>query len=424
MLEKINMKFILNSCIIGVLAFAACKKKFETGPEKIFPQTIGTIKIDSIYKIYVNYYLRPAIKPTQFFRFKNAVALTCTVTADETSGNIYKQIFVADETGALQIKLTQPGGLYVGDEIKINLNNVTLNNIGRMIQLDSVDSETKIVKLSSGHHPVPEKLTMKQLLEKDADGILIRQSRLILLDSVEFLAGDKGKTFADPILKFSGDRTLLSLYGESVNVRSSGYANFADKTIPCSSGSLVAIAGQYNNEAQLTIRNFGEIRLTNVACPFETKTFEDGSLNSGGWTAHQVQGVVNWTAGSYRGQKFAICSNYSGGIYQACESWYISPAMDLSASVNPSFSFQNAFNYQGAPLEVLVSTNYLSGLPSSATWKTLSPKLSPGGFAWVNSGRISLSEDKSVRTRIAFKYSGSSVDGATWEIDDIAIYSE
>jgi hypothetical protein len=38
-----------------------------------------------------------------------------------------------------------------------------------------------------------------------------------------------------------------------------------------------------------------------------------------------------------------------------------------------------------------VSTNYVSGNPNSATWTNLSPALSSGAWAWVNSGELSLS---------------------------------
>ena len=46
---------------------------------------------------------------------------------------------------------------------------------------------------------------------------------------------------------------------------------------------------------------------------------------------------------------------------------------------------------------------------------------SGGNYVFVNSGNINLSAYKASNVRIAFKYSGSSSDGSTWELDDVLI---
>ena len=95
--------------------------------------------------------------------------------------------------------------------------------------------------------------------------------------------------------------------------------------------------------------------------------------------------------------------------------------MDLTVSSSPWLAFNNAYNYTGDALEILVSTDYVSGDPNAATWTNLSPVLSSGGFNWVYSTPLDLSSYITTATRIAFKYTGSSSDGSTWEIDDIEI---
>jgi hypothetical protein len=92
----------------------------------------------------------------------------------------------------------------------------------------------------------------------------------------------------------------------------------------------------------------------------------------------------------------------------------------LSGSTNPILVFQNAYNYTGPTLQLMVSTNYVSGLPSTATWTPLTFNASPGGFAFVNSGNISLNAYKVNGVRIAFKYATTG-SGATWEVDDVAV---
>jgi hypothetical protein len=407
----------------AILLFNSCKKKFDLPPAQSAPNNSGNISCDSIVKKFVSYYTSSPL-PTKLFRFNTDVNLTCTVTADEISGNIYKSVFVADQSGCLQIKLINGGGLFVGDQIRINLNNVVLNDYGDMVQLDSIDAEKKIVKINTGNVVTPTKMTMGQILTMSPGNLYKYQSKLVLLDSIEFVAGEKGKTFADPVNKFSLDRHIVNAAGQSVIVRSSGYANFAGNTIPCGKGSMVVIVGQYFDDLQLTIRDFNEVKLSNANCPLVVKTFDDGSLGSNGWINKNVTATVNWTPASYNGRAYVQCSNYVGGSNVACESWLISPAFDISSATNPNFSFQSAYKYTGPQLEVLVSTNYSSGNPNSATWAVLSATLSAGNFVWTGSGPVSLSSYKSANTRIAFKYTGTASAGSTWEVDDIAVFAE
>ena len=86
-------------------------------------------------------------------------------------------------------------------------------------------------------------------------------------------------------------------------------------------------------------------------------------------------------------------------------------------------SFENAYNYTGAPLEVLIATDYdgTSDPSTQGTWNPLPANWSTGGFSWVNSGDIDISSYSSTNVHVAFKYTGSSSDGSTWEIDDVKI---
>src|SRR4051812_34270195 len=45
--------------------------------------------------------------------------LYCTVTMDENSGNLYKQVYVKDDNGiAMQLNLLNSGGLFSGDRVR------------------------------------------------------------------------------------------------------------------------------------------------------------------------------------------------------------------------------------------------------------------------------------------------------------------
>lgn len=422
-----RMKNIILVLFTTAVLFTSCKKKFETPPRQGSPATGSFITIDSIYQKFKAYYITPTVSPTQLFRFSGDVTLECTVTADEVSGNIYKTVYVQDATGGLKINLLNSGGLYVGDKIQINLNNIVLNDYGDVVQLDSIDILKSVYKLSSGNIVTPKKITFNEINTLlGFGGIYKYQSQLVLLDSVEFAAGDKLETYADAVNKTTKEITLLNKNGGtgSAIVRNSGYSNFASNLVPCGSGSVVVIMGQFGSTPQLTLRSVSDVKLSSGGCPLVVKSFNDNSVTSKGWSTYNVTGNINWTTGSYNGQTYGYISNYVGGTNYLCESWLISPSFDLTGATNPYLVFQSAYNYTGPALQIYVLSNYTSGNPNSAITGTLAPTLSGGSWSWVGSGNVPLTSYIGPNKRIGIKYSGTSSSGSTWEIDDIAVFAQ
>jgi len=150
----------------------------------------------------------------------------------------------------------------------------------------------------------------------------------------------------------------------------------------------------------------------------------NGDITSGGWTVQDVIGIHSWetgTLGVWEDAPYAVISNYDGGN-TACESWLISPSLDLSEATDPVLNFDNAYGYSGDSLELLVSVDYPgTGDPNGYTWTALSATWSGGGFDFVNSGDIDLSEFMGTNVHIAFKYIGTDGSGRTWAIDNIVI---
>jgi hypothetical protein len=241
------------------------------------------------------------------------------------------------------------------------------------------------------------------------------------LDSVEFDNGNKNQPYADAVNKESIDRTIINAFGTSMIIRTSGYSSFASALTPCGKGSIIAVLGEYNGTIQLTLRQYNEVVMTSGTCPYLIKNFNDASITSGGWSAFNVNGNINWTIGTFGGKQYANITNYANATNTACETWLISPSLNLSSFNNPILSFISACNYNGPVLEVFISTNYSSGNPSMATWTPITANLSAGGFAWTNSGNISLTPYKNSSFKVGFKYTGTASSGKTWELDDISI---
>jgi hypothetical protein len=88
---------------------------------------------------------------------------------------------------------------------------------------------------------------------------------------------------------------------------------------------------------------------------------------------------------------------------------------------NEKLAFYTATSYTGPALEVLVSGNYSGqGNPNLATWTPLTATLSSGSWTWTPSGYIDFTGYGDA-IRVAFKYTSTSTEAATWEVDNIMI---
>jgi hypothetical protein len=424
-MKKTTNSLLLLLIILAVLT--SCKKEYDSPPVKPADGANKT-NIASI---------KTKFKSGAVYRFQADSSLYCVVTADEVSGNLYKDIYVKDITGALHVKLISSGGLFIGDSIRINLKGALLNDYHDLIQLDSVDNENNIVKISSGARTAPFITSIADLTSNTVN-LSTMQSKLIQLNNVEFLSSDQNKSFADPVGKQSIARTIKSCDGKTLIIRTSGYSNFAGMTVPGGNGSIVGIASVYNGSFQLVLRNINEVNMNDALCSSTpttppvsiilNKTFDDNSITSSGWSNINVtNSAVNWATSTYSSTPtaFAKVSGYVNNANTNSETWLISPAIDLSATNNPVLTFStSAGKFAGPPLSVLVSTNYGSGAPGTATWTALSCVLSPTttSYVWTSSGNVPLSAYKSAGLRLAFKYTSSSSGGATtYELDNILI---
>ena len=140
-----------------------------------------------------------------------------------------------------------------------------------------------------------------------------------------------------------------------------------------------------------------------------------------GWTDEAGSGADEgnlWISSSINfneGAASAWFEDYNGNN----DRWLISPAIDLSSSVTPIFTYYEAIlnGSFGDTHEVYYSTNYSgSGAPATANWELLNGTLGVDGF-WAKIGPYEL--PASANVYIAFRYVGNFADD--WFIDTILI---
>ena len=405
-----SLKLVLALPIIALLS--GCEKEFDSPPKQVIPVG-GVLTIAELKALFT---LNPV-------HFDSSMSVYGVVNSDENDGNFYKNVYVQDATGGICLRLLNSGGLYIGDSVRIYLPGTVLAPYNGLMQLDSVDVDRNIVKQATLVPIQPIVTTIDQL------DPVAHQSMLVRLDSVQFVVSEAcGSTWADPVGQQSVNHTLVDCDGNQILVRTSGYANYAGHYLPDGKGTFLGVLGVFGSDLQLYARTEGEVtlfgpRCNGEVCPFFSKNFNDGQVTSEGWTQWSDNSIL-WTTntiGSNDDTPYGQVKNWNGSENIPGESWLISPVIELAGSNSPVLSFITGCNYTGAQLEVLVSTNYTGGEPSTATWAPLTADLSPGGWEWTPSGPLSLSSFQTNNTRIAFKYTGTDSDGKTWEVDDIKI---
>jgi hypothetical protein len=153
--------------------------------------------------------------------------------------------------------------------------------------------------------------------------------------------------------------------------------------------------------------------------------FKEGfTKDIGTFTQQQVVGTYLWYWGSYN----SGCMQANAYNKGACESWLVSPVIDLTNRANPKLAFDHAVNY-GANLAVTtltsayISTNYTTDV-TKATWTKLSFTYpTTYSFTFLNSGKIDLTDYANKKITIAFKYVSEGT-ALAWEISNINLTDE
>jgi len=235
---------------MGIIISSCVKDDPDIPPESTIP--FDPDKVLTIQDIKV-------IKDTSGgYTFDDIYSVYAVVGMDEESGNIYKAAYVQDEIGGIQLNFLNAGGLYLGDSIRVMLQGGTVDDYGGLYQINNLDVGRNIVKLATNKEPDPIVLTIQEVNANLAN----YQSMVIQIDSVQFVDGDLGKTYADSVTKETGEVYLEDESGSTILVRTSGYANFSNHTLAEGKGTFTSILTEYNGTAQLIIRDIAEVDLS------------------------------------------------------------------------------------------------------------------------------------------------------------------
>lgn len=218
------------------------------------------------------------------FEGRDSVIIEGVITSDDKAGNFYKQIFIQDSTGGIEIKISKTTlyndykrgqrvvvvckGMFMGDyggQIQIGS---TYNNLG-VIQIGGLENDhiisQHVIKKGKTLVSVTPKNIVASGFTLDNVGTLIRLDNVQLKTLTSPIDGSK-LTFADKPTQTTLNHPLkqngtdLIAGGKAVVLRTSGYAKFAGDTLPQVNCTMVGVLSYYNGIFQLLLRDTNDVK--------------------------------------------------------------------------------------------------------------------------------------------------------------------
>lgn len=446
-----NKLFNLLTAVLMVataITFSACKKNFDNPPGAGDPNLVANTSIKTLKALHATAGALDVITTD--------IVISGVVVANDKSGNFYKQLFIQDATGGLQVLLeaTSLYGTYpVGRRIFIKCNGLCISDyngtmelgikatVGGLPSIQGIPSNVisnYVVGGSLNNPVVATPVNLSQLTTNMQDQYL---GTLIQLDGYAFT--NRNATYADTSsYKNTVNLDIKNCSGSATIIRTSGYSNFAGVQVAQGRGKITAIYTTYGTTKQLIIRDTSDVQFTDPwACPLPPGTlfledFENIGANNGiltipGWQNIGETGGVQYQNAVFGTTKCAKISAFNTGASNVV-SWFISPAINLTGATAPKLTFTLAAGYATGPtvLQVLVSTNYNgSNTPSSSTWTqvfTQTATTPTTGYGTLTSvGNLNLSAFIGQTVYIGFKYSGGDpTKTTTYEFDNVTVTAQ
>lgn len=464
-LSKLFSAFIL----VALVTLGACKKTYDAPPGPSDPNIEPNLTIAQLKSFHTS--------QGGYDLIDQDIIISGIVVANDKSGNFYKQLFIQDTTGAIQL-LVEATNIYtsfpVGRRAYVKVKGLTLSDYNGTMQLGVKSVQNGVPSLEGIPSGVLSNYLIGGSLDNPVTPIPVTVSdlgtnmqnkyinALVKLTNFEFTDADKDKTYSDTsVYKRTTNLNIKNCSGSSLIVRTSAYANFAGVNVPNGNGDITFIYTTFGTTRQLVIRDTTDVEFNGLRCDgstgggglpegtvlfenFESQTVPQTGINPitiTGWQNLSEVGSRTWNAKTYGGTKYAESSAF-GSNQASVINWLVTPAVNLTGTTK-TLSFDTKQGYTGAPgatvysdFKVLISTNYTgTGNPWAAgvTWTDLTSQatLSPGAATtyptdWTSSGLIDLNS-YSGNVYVAFKYIGADPTGtandktSTWQLDNIKI---
>ena len=263
-------------CLLVLLVTSGCvKQDFDTPPANGEDPDIPASSIISIKD------LKDMHQFGTINQLESDKYITGLVTANDESGNFFQTIVMEDETAGILVLIEQSGlsNFYpVGRRLFVRLDDLYLSDFNGLVQLAGQVSDTDgdgvndrvdgiedalvdeiVLRGQFGLEVIPTVVTIGELNDD-------RIGSLIQLEGVQFIDSDTGETYADAAGQRSVNRNIETCDGGSIILRSSGFANFANRLTPEGNGTITAVYTVFGATKQLIIRDTGDVVFEGARC--------------------------------------------------------------------------------------------------------------------------------------------------------------
>ena len=188
------------------------------------------------------------------------------VVANDISENIYKKIYLEDDSAGIEIPLegTELNKTYpVGQRVYIKCNGLVLGEYKGNMQLGYLSGgvvsripttlipEHLFLDSLPGPSPVPT-------LRSDFSGYTNFLNMLVKVENIHFDPAVVGLPLSES--SASTSRTMIDQNGNTLVLYTSSFANFASNLIPADTGSVTGVIIKYNSSYEFIIRDLNDLQ--------------------------------------------------------------------------------------------------------------------------------------------------------------------
>lgn len=274
---KLSRLYLLPALALAAVGVVGCSDKFDT-PPMVVPHTDieANITIFDLKKQYWNDD-RNYIDTIGLSANGDSLYIKGRIVSSDESGNIYKALYIQDETGALCMSIDR-NNLYnewrVGQEVIMSVSGMYIGKYNGLQQFGQPEYTEKFgweaafmnYEFFKSHarpngFPDVSKIDTVDIdlgsLPASGDELIRLQGQLVRLRNVHFPEADGMTTFSDA--EESTNRTVEDADGNTIIMRNSSYADFQPDLLPMGNGDIIGILGFYGEDWQLLLRSTDDL---------------------------------------------------------------------------------------------------------------------------------------------------------------------
>ena len=236
----------------------------------------NVISIAQLKSQYKNYITTDYRDGKSYTKITSDIQIKGVVTGNDIEGNLYNEISLQDETGAIIIAISE-GGIWgylpIGTEIVVDLKDLYIGNYGLQAQIGvpytNAGGNTYVSRMSKLLWNSHFKLTGNS---KNIEPVTFNNStwdnfndgaKLATIKNVRFDVPNDTTTFASPNSGAGSKSIYFKGIDKSVMVYTSNYADFAATYVPTGKVNVTGIVITYNRYKEFIIRSIDDVQPAN-----------------------------------------------------------------------------------------------------------------------------------------------------------------